>query len=944
MVRILLLKIQKMHSASCRILLVFILFLSIKGYPATIKGTITDKRNGEPLPGVVVVFQGTAYSTSSGLDGSYVIRNVPTGAYDLEVNFTSFETYKEHVVLTEGDVKVVNVLLNPAATKLGEVEIKAKHKDGSDEEARNMEKSSDNLMNIISARTIEILPDITVANVLQRVSGVSLQRDNNGEGRYAIIRGMDKRYNYTTVNGIKIPSTDDKMRYVPMDIFPAEIVDRVEVIKTLTPSMEGDAIGGAMNLAMKNAPDHAVIYASVATGANQTLLDGKYQSFSSSGKTMKDPSELHGVSYVPTEKDFQRRDGDIKSTQAPPNGLMSLTLGNRFLKDKKLGAVFSGSYQNTYKGSNSIFFLPSIQPGVDNAPAITDLEIRKYSVRESRTGLHTKLDYQFNSKNSISLYGLYLQLDQLQNRNIIDTTVQINRTGAGTGPVDITNRTMYSKQVIENITVQGKHLIIDNLKIDYSLVYSKANKDVPDMAELHTFTGVTQDANGQFVAQPLYFKSFSHSWERTTDEDHAAYMNITYAPTLFGKNVEFMAGGMYRSKNRSNYYNDYSLKGNSKQPFYSIYDAYMAVERPTPDTSSDLSYTITEDIAAGYAQAKVTFGKLRILVGARMENTHLIYTMKKNPDDFDGAKGEYNYTDVLPGVHLRYALGTKSNLRLSYNESISRPGFFEVVPYTRAGEEYTESGNPNLNHTVAQNFDLRYEWFPKGIDQLLAGVFLKSISNPIEYAVVSSGTGVSKGYLKPTNLTDKPATNYGFELQFTKFFHYFGVSGNYTYTHSEISDTKYNRVRDTVANGVYPVGINNHPVAITRSLQGQSAHIANLSVIYKNPVLGLDAHISWVYTGRRIAYLSIFEGLDYWQKATSFFDFSCEKRIIKHLSVYAKVNNIFDTKVITELVASKTPFVSGTYQLPYQTLSSNTLVQKDDYGRNYLIGIRYKFD
>ena len=197
----------------------------------------------------------------------------------------------------------------------------------------------------------------------------------------------------------------------------------------------------------------------------------------------------------------------------------------------------------------------------------------------------------------------------------------------------------------------------------------------------------------------------------------------------------------------------------------------------------------------------------------------------------------------------------------------------------------------------------------------------------------------SAGELKPTDVvSDKPAVNAGLELMATKYFHYFGVSANYTYTYSEITTTKLSRRRDSSGQ------IQTFSVSDKRPLQGQSAHIGNLALIYKNPEMGLDAHLSLVYTGRRIAFLSAYEGLDYWQKATSLFDFSCEKKIRKNISVYAKVNNLLNTPVIIELMKPKDQFITGTYQLPYQTLPSTTLVERTYFGRNYLIGIRFKLD
>ena len=922
-----------------RTLLFLLLVVSFKGYSGTVKGNVNDKYRGEPVIGATVVLSDTNYVTTSGLDGSFLIKNIPAGTYDLQVSYASFKIFKQRVEVAADQTVTVNCQMDMITSALGAVEIKAKYKNGSDEEARSLEKTSDNVLNIMSARTIEVLPDITVANVMQRISGVAVERDNNGEARYVLIRGIDKRYNYTLVNGVKIPSPDDKMRYVPLDLFPAEIVDRVEVVKSLTPNMEGDAIGGAVNIVMKNAPDNKLLAVSAATGYNQTLFDRSYQGFPKGGLNMKDPLEKNGPNYSANINDFQRRTGDISNTNAPANGLMSLTVGNRFLKDKKLGVIVSGSSQNTYKGSNSVFFLPSIQPGVDNAPAITNVQLRKYSTRETRSGVNSKIDYAFNQKNSISLFGLYLQLNEQQTRNVIDTTVQINRIGAGTGPVDYTTRAAFRRQTIKNLTLQGQHLVLDNLKIDYSLVYSQAKRDVPDMTEIHTTANAYLDTTGKSLTTHELFKSFKHSWERTTDEDHTGYLNITYTPTLFGKEVTFMTGGMYRNKNRTNYYNDYTLQpSSSPELFTNIYDAGMTVLQPTGNVNQGLDYTITEDVAAGYGQAKIVFNKLQVLGGVRVENTHLIYHTNQDPDNVAGQTGEFKYTDVLPGLHLKYALAPKENIRLSYYKSISRPGFFEVVPYSFDGEYYTEVGNDSLNHTTAQNFDARYEWFPKGLDQLLAGFFYKSINNPIEYLLAPKAGKASAGELTPTNVSDKPATNYGMELQLTRYFHYFGFTANYTYTHSQITATKQSRIRN--ANGV----IENITVSDTRPMQGQSQHVGNLAAIYKNPAMGLDAHLTWVYTGRRIGFLSIYEGLDYWQKATSFFDFSCEKRVAKHISIYAKVNNILNTAVITELTKSKDPFITGTYQLPYQTLPKNTLVEKDYFGRNYLIGIRYKLD
>jgi outer membrane cobalamin receptor len=935
------------------ILVVLLLLSSVQSYCGTLKGSVIDKQTGEPIIGGVVVLHGTRYGTTTGLDGSYEIRNIPAGEYDLEMMYTSFTTFHQHIVVKDAETLTINELLEPTTESLTEVEVKAKAKNGSDEQARNIEKNSDQLLNVMSARTIELLPDITVANVLQRVSGVQVTRDANGEARYATIRGMDKMYNYTTVNGVKIASPDDKGRYVPLDVFPAEIMDRVEVIKSLTPDMEGDAIGGVTNLVMKKAPDNLLVYASVATGYNQNSFNEHFTSFDKNDVAKSDPSATHPTGYAAQPNDFQMGSTNTKQAQSPPNGLYSLSLGNRFLKHKQLGVMLSGSYQNTYKITDGIFFKPAAQPGAtttqSNLPEFDDLNLFKYSTQETRTGLHTNIDYRINSKNTIDLYGLFVQLNQQEDRFIIDTTLTgVNRFGLGQGSVSITNRTAFRKINIGNLTLKGTHELADNLVFDWTGAVSKSTRDVPDMDIVSAGDQVSKNAAGQYVTTPEILNSVSKSWEKTTDQDAQLFLNLTYKPSIFGQDIEFKGGGMYRTKERDNYYNKYTLQPNNSYLPYSSSTAlsdtaFAPLVHPAGDPNDALTYHETEQIYGYYAQAKADFidNKLQVLVGVRIEHTHVEDSMDQNSALVDGVAGKFDYTDVLPGVHLKYKLSKRENLRLSYFESITRPAFADLVNYSFPGEQYTELGNAHLNHSVAQNVDARYELYPKGIDELFVGAFYKNIANPIQYTIVRDG-GPSTTELQPNNIGTN-AINYGAEIQVVKYFHYFGVSANYTYTHSAVSADRLSYMAKPNGGGDTTVSAKE-----TLPLQGQAAHVANLALIYKNPKIGFDAKLSLQYTGRYIALLSPYVGLDYYQRGTPFLDFSAEKKIAKHIAVYVKVNNILNTKKIVELDASNKQFTDPKQpllQLPYQNLADGkTLVERTDYGQNYLIGIRFKLD
>ena len=178
----------------------FLSFLtSIVSYSATIKGVVKDKYSQEPLVATTLLLKGTKFGASSGLDGSYALKNIPVGRYELVARFLGYQVQSMIVeVRSANQVLVINFDLSEQSHELSETVVKAKGNQGTDESARKTELKSDNVLNIISAKTIELLPDITVGNVLQRVSGVSVVRNSTGDGQYAVIRGMDKRYNYST--------------------------------------------------------------------------------------------------------------------------------------------------------------------------------------------------------------------------------------------------------------------------------------------------------------------------------------------------------------------------------------------------------------------------------------------------------------------------------------------------------------------------------------------------------------------------------------------------------------------------------------------------------------------------------------------------------------------------------------------------------------------------
>jgi TonB-dependent receptor len=926
-------------------------FLSFAG---TIKGKIRDSKTGEPMTGATVTLEPSHRTVTVKLDGTFTFRAVHAGNYRILATTIGYQTSQSMSVdlSSDGDEKEVDIDLVPSTSILEEVEVSALG-GGSDNHARRLEQRSDMVQNILSARTIEISPDITVANALQRVSGVVIQRDNTGDGRYAIIRGMDQRYNNTLVNGIKIPSPDDKYRFVPMNIFPAEMLERLEVIKALTPSMEGDAIGGTMNLIMKSAPDKFLLSVNGSLGYSTLFNSSPFVAFPHSGINKQSPAEIHGNDYAASPTDFTLNNLNFYNRSNTINNTLGLTIGDRFL-DKKLGVILSLSYQDLYKGAVSERVVPDAQPLPSPDPNTlnpSDSYVRTFSTRTNRIGLQNKIDYIFDSRNKISLFNLYLHQDQFETRYTPDSSsAGLNSTATQT-LVNPEYRSRWQIQDIYNGTLRGDHQLSNKVKVDWTGAYSHAKQQIPDMATYTWQQFVYREISGKVDSITNTVPSgtsnvVTHRWQHNTDQDWAGYGNLEYKPILFQREVAFQLGGLYRYKTRTNYNNEYDLQAtNGGAPFTGIdnvplYFQATGQNKGSFTAANAQTYTAHEKVGAGYIQARFMLTrKLQVLGGVRVENTQDDYNTALPLTSTVGASGTISYTDVLPSVHFKYNLTDNQAIRLSYFKSISRPGFGDLVPITDgSNDEFTFLGNPYLKHVRADNLDARYELFPGIADQLLVGVFYKHLQDPIEY-YVTNVNGPSSLYIRPQN-TDE-ATNYGAEAVFTKYWGIFGVSANYTYTHSQVTTTK-RLYTLTQTNGIQTLDVSQ-----SRPLQGQADHVGNLSLLLKNPRWGLDAQLALAYTGTRIVQVSPYYGLDIWGKPIAQLDLSVEKRIYRRLVFFAKVNNLTDApnkeyiKFPYYKVNANLP--SG-YTIPFQDAGSNyTVAQKDLYKVSYLGGIRFKF-
>ena len=900
---------------------------SLFAQTSTVRGTVTDLQ-GEPLTGATIVFSDADFYGVAGLDGSFIIRNVPAGEYEVEVSFISYSKLQEVINISDEETRI-SFRMEPVTQEMGEVSVMARRDLRTEESARVMERQSVSTVNVVDARTIDLSPDVTVANVAQRVSGVSIERSNSGDGQHAIVRGMDKRYNYTLVNGIKIPSPEATNRYVPLDIFPSDLLDRLVVSKTLTPDMEGDAIGGVIDMKMRDAPDRLTVNANIGTGYSQIFRDRDYLGFNQDVVSTQSPRVQNGEDYRAELGDFPFENLDFQEQTAPLNQIYGLAVGNRFL-DGRLGVLLAGSYQKNYRGANSLFYEMDTDRE-DNNPFFDTVQQREFSTEQTRAGLHSKLDFQWHEDHKIDIYNAFIQLDDALTRARVDTNLRIGRSqGPGTGRITHRFLSQQKNQSIFNTTVQGDHNFLNgNLNANWSAVYSRAAQDDPDRAEFKVDTGARLDGDGNIVQErALVNRDLDRRWSRNSDEDRAGYANLTYLLDFQTVAMEFSAGAMARFKSRSNDFNSYLLRlsPNTQEWDGDILSKNWVVTTTTGTPTDPLNYRSEENVVGYYGMLKSTIGSFEAVGGVRVETTDFSWNTNA-PERTEGRIGAINYTDVLPSIHLKYSPLEDVNTRLSYFQSISRPNFLEVIPYRIIEDEYQERGNPNLQRTQAQNVDLRFEYYPNRLDQIMAAFFFKEIRNPIETALAIDGQRI---YRQPNNFGT--AYNSGFEFDVTKYIRNFGLRAFYTFTNSEISTSKIVRFRDDNGN------LTSREQQQTRPLQGQSKHISNVSLLYKNQQWGTDMQLSGVYTGRRIISVSPYFENDIWQRSFWQVDLSVEQQLMQGVKMYAKVNNILNTPMQADVLR---PNTANPGEAPNLDVSENTLVQQDFYQQTWLIGIKY---
>lgn len=924
----------KFSLQSCLFLLFITLFsFTVNAQNGKITGIVKDETN-EALPGVTIRVEGTDKGSISQVDGSYSIELI-AGIYSITFNYLGFDTKKiTDIQVDAKSVTNLDIVLKEAKSKttLNEVLVTASYKQASVEGLYSKQKNSSAISDGISSDQIKRTPDNNAAQILKRVSGLTIQ-----DSKFVTVRGMSDRYNNVMLNGSSLPSTEPNRKNFSFDILPSNLIDNVVVNKTATPDLPAEFSGGIVQVQTKDIPDKSYTTFSLSSGINtisinQSFLSVKRSNSEFYGQVGEDRNwwngkwndKQYGQYFV--AKDWKNL--GLSSSKIPNNwGLYSYDYSP--IQSYQLAIGRTRDLKNEAK----LGFVGSITYRHDEAKIDEDIRFRisDYRLNGATYELNTTGAVLFNiayqtKKSKISFKNLY-------NRKLNHTTEILSGTIlSALNRADAYTDILTINSLIQN-KFEGEHVLTSKrIKVNWNVDRSNLSRLQPDMRNsiLVNKSYALSEASGSFS---LSFGGLSLMNASLGETRYNYGINVTYPFKLFDQEQKLKFGyqGLYRS---SEYlFNGLKLQYTPKstvldeiydRPDYFIADSkyigeYGLVYRPSgPSFSNDPEgYQGVQKLHAVYVMTDMKLSqKLRFIGGVRMEKNIMEVTTantayKNGQIETKNELITYDNLDFLPSINLVYNLTQKSNLRFAYSKTLARPDFRERSPFIYYDfYEYTPYfGVAGLKDTKIDNVDLRYEIYPNAGEIFSASVFYKKFVNPVELIQQVVSGGALNFYF---NLAS--SVNYGIETDWRKSLGFIKPSskwlknvyfnGNASYL---ISNVEFDVARlVAVSSGLNPDSIGNSDQKRKRPLQGLSPYILNAGLGYQGDVWGIQ--LSYNRFGPRLVTGAPYAFQDQFENSRDVIDLQLNGRFFKNkLDVKLNISDILQQAFIVYQNAGNTP-------------------------------------
>ncbi|MDV7696022.1 TonB-dependent receptor [Chryseobacterium soli] len=894
----------------------------------TIHGVVTDHQGN--LPNALVYLENKGEKITSNTDGSFILSNIPDGNYRLVVEYTGYEiTYLPFTITDKKPVDLGMIRIGENKAKentIQEVVVTSVYK-ASQARAITMKKNSNTITEVLSADAIGKLPDRNAADAVQRMQGVSIERDM-GEGRFVAVRGTPVQWTSSTLNGNRMPSAsgDNANRGLQMDIFPSELIQNVRLSKALTPDLDGDAIGGSIDFITKTSPNKETLAISTSTGYVNMSRSPTFNSSIVYGNKITDKLKFisSAVIWQRSSAIDQMRNifnyglggtasSSINQLQLRDYLADRRTLGFNYAMDYDINSknklYFKGLYSQ-YKDQQSVretyfnFDSKNVMLQARHADYLTDL----YSMQvggNHQVGQRLEIDWSASKARSAFKFNSPGQLDEYDRGYPIINFIQPMSYGnlasdgrkyfAMDAPNGVGDQTEYTLPYNQN-TISG-----NQLKLNQVILSQNRNSETDLRGQVDLKYTVAENFKLQFGTK------FNNK-EKVVDAAVLVWMpksalGIPGAPisymNQFGQTDFPLNGGFMNPI--GNPYQSVIINQITNAQIDQFYNAdtqnSLGLQQVSGRNSSSnitSSYRGQENVWATYLMGTWKVNeKLQLLGGVRNEYNDISFYGKKVVSTQAGTavediKDSKKYNVFLPMINMKWNLSKDQIVRAAYTRSFARPDFNDLNPGTIVNDlsSTITQGNTQLNPTFSNNFDLMFENYFGKLDLVTAGAFYKDITDLIykDQSIVSLN-GLPYTFTTPKNL--EGAKLYGFEVGISKrfeglpgFLKHLGFEGNYTFIASEMKMPVYENGRQTGT--------------IKTTIPNQAKHIFNTILFYETGAFML--RLAGNYKGNYVSEIRTAAGPDHYQHFDKNFtvDASASYSIHKNIRLFVELNNIFN--------------------------------------------------
>jgi TonB-dependent receptor len=936
--------------------------LSAQQAGGSLSGRVTLSGERNAAAGVIISITELNRTASTDTDGAYFFGNVPAGTYSLLFQYAGCLPAKKSVTITQGQQCVENLALENDSTVVMDTFVVSEMKE-TQLRALSQQKSSDNIISVLSADDSGRFPDAYVADALGRMPGISLSR-NRGEAEGVIIRGAPPSWSSVSIDGVPASSTIDD-RNPNLNIIPTSNITAIEVTKAITPDIDADSIGGHVNI--------------VSQGA-----------LSAGGRRIRGEVEMR-----------------YNELGSKANYAASATFSDVYGKERNLGVVISANNSEVDRAMNNIENTFEVVNGITGYVP-TEFLTKAYDISRARSGASARFDYRISAASRIYFSTAVQNMNDKEYRQMVryklkDAKVSKNKTLPNPTSSYPTSYTYLSGS---NITKGVVDQSLFNQNLDMRLEDNKNSTLL--LGARHDFSRVQLDYSGNYAkareteGPNLYYdyRSASGAARPTIGYDYSDPDKPVFTRLVPGSNALLNGGSMLASTadlnltSLSDYYtrsgqrNDerYEGQGNATIPFsvghypafikvgvkYNHRDKDRETERSTakagaPTLASligndpinnfdryafgyridvkkseaaslgftDLApsakyshrdnYEVREEISAAYTMGVIDINRLRILGGVRVENTDVFgagFVGNDTWTKFERVTNSRDYSNAFPSLQFKYKVTDNFILRMAGTTGINRPDFMTARPTAIVNEEDREItiSNTRIDPTLAKGFDFMAEYYLKPLGVLSADFFYKDLKNPMfdttRYGTDSDSfpeyySGSLAGWQIEEKLNGNKGHMRGVELAWDQAFTFLpgflnglGMQNNYTYAESVAQRPAY-------LSGASYVG----------PLDGQSRHIINSSLYYEKS--GISLRFSWNYQSKYIDESSSNSADEIrWTDARNTFDFSVRYSLTKLITVYGEALNISDSPA-RRYVGSRL-----------------RVYEYENYGRQFVLGVR----